>query len=617
VSGHAAGLARPSWRLGALAGVSVAFLWLLLVAGGALARAQWAGYHLLFELRGPLPQPAEVAVVAVDEASMEELGAWPVPRTVWAKLVDGLLDAGATVVGLDVAFVQPSDAPQADRAFASTLAAHPGRVVLAANFQPGRSLGEDRRQLVLPLGSLRRAAAVGIVDLPFDADGAIHRFPRAVQGVDPADPTRLVLHDGFAWAVASRHAGARLPELSGEAFALIDFAGPPGTVRTLSLVSVLDATRRGDQRVLAGVRGRAVLVGASALRLQDQYPTPYTATLSGTGAATYMAGVEIHAQAVAGLLAGRLLREAPGGAQALGLLVLGGLAGAGLVRLAPWAGALVGGALATGVVGVALALFSWLGLWLDPVAPVGVLASVYVVALGVQYVRAETYRRLTRRTFERYVDREIVDRLLAEPWLAPRMGGEQREVTVLFSDIRAFTTISEQHTPEQVVTFLNAYLTEMARVIRAERGCIDKYIGDAILAVWGNVLPMSPQEAARGAVRAGLGMLERLDACQSGWRARGFPPIAIGIGINTGEAVVGNIGSPEKMEFGVIGDAVNVASRLEGLTKEHGELLISGRTHELVAEVFPCTFVGEIPVKGRAQAVPLWRVDRPRPDPIS
>jgi adenylate cyclase len=399
--------------------------------------------------------------------------------------------------------------------------------------------------------------------------------------------------------------------------ALIDFAGPPGAVRTLSLVSVLEAARRGDARILAGVRGRAVLVGASALRLQDQYPTPYTATLSGLGAATYMPGVEIHAHAVAGLVAGRVVRRLPGPIEALGLCALGLLAGAWLVRLSPARGALAAAGLAAALGGTALAAFVGARVWGDVVAPLGVLATVYVASVGVQYARAETHRRLTRRTFERYVDREIVDRLLAEPWLAPRMGGEQREVTVLFSDIRSFTTISEQHTPEQVVTFLNAYLTEMASVIRAERGCIDKYIGDAILAVWGNVLPMSPEEAATHAVRAALGMLERLDACQEAWRARGFPPIAIGIGLNTGEAVVGNIGSPEKMEFGVIGDAVNVASRIEGLTKEHGALLVSGRTRELVGDAFSCTFVGEIPVKGRAQPVPLWRVERSGPAPIS
>ncbi|MEB3223615.1 MAG: adenylate/guanylate cyclase domain-containing protein [Candidatus Sericytochromatia bacterium] len=613
----AGGLARPSRRLGALAGLLIALAWLALVASGVLARGQWAAYHLLFELRGPLAQPPSVAVVAVDEASLADLGAWPVPRTVWAELVDALLRAGATVVGLDVAFVQPGTDPAADRAFARALAAHPDRVVLAANFQPGRSLGEDRRQLVLPLDVLRRAAAFGIVDLPFDADGAIHRFPRAELGVDPEEPTRLLWHEGFAWAVARRHPGALLPAMPlGEA-ALIDFAGPPGAVRTLSLVSVLEAARRGDARILAGVRGRAVLVGASALRLQDQYPTPYTATLSGLGAATYMPGVEIHAHAVAGLVAGRVVRRIPGPVEALGLCALGLIAGAWLVRLSPARGALAAAGLAVTLGGMALAAFVGARVWGDVVAPLGVLATVYVASVGVQYARAETHRRLTRRTFERYVDREIVDRLLAEPWLAPRMGGEQREVTVLFSDIRSFTTISEQHTPEQVVTFLNAYLTEMATVIRAERGCIDKYIGDAILAVWGNVLPMSPEEAATHGVRAALGMLERLDACQEAWRARGFPPIAIGIGLNTGEAVVGNIGSPEKMEFGVIGDAVNVASRIEGLTKEHGALLVSGRTRELVGDAFACTFVGEIPVKGRAQPVPLWRVERSEPPPIS
>jgi adenylate cyclase len=197
---------------------------------------------------------------------------------------------------------------------------------------------------------------------------------------------------------------------------------------------------------------------------------------------------------------------------------------------------------------------------------------------------------------------------------------------VLFSDVRNFTTISEQRQPEEVVEFLNAYLTAMADVILEQQGCIDKYIGDAILALWGNVAPLPSQEAATQAVRAALGMKARVEELRPQWEARGFPYIDIGIGVNTGDAVVGNIGSPRKMEFGVIGDSINVASRLEGLTKNYGgAILISGRTRELIGDRFACTFLESVKVKGREKPVEIYKVDRewapgealPRPADVS
>ncbi|MEB3196077.1 MAG: adenylate/guanylate cyclase domain-containing protein [Candidatus Sericytochromatia bacterium] len=585
----------------------MALAWLLLALTGFPAKAQWAAYHALFEARGPLPQPEHVVVVAIDEASLAELGSWPVDRAIWGQLLDGLFGAGARVVGLDIAFVQPATNPAADRRFAQSLARWRGRVVLAANFQPGTVRQVESRQLILPTATLRAAAEVGVVDLPFDADGSIHRFPRLLLGVDPTGRDASAAYEGFALALARRFN----PDLrlEGDDW-LINYSGPPGHVRTLSLVSVLDALERRDGRLLGALRDRVVLVGASALRLQDQYPTPFSATLTGQGAETYMAGVEIHAQAVATLLRGDAVRPLPASLEAAALLSLGVLTGWLGVRLRPLPAALAGAAGVLGLCWASVGVFTAYHLWIDPVGPLLLVGLSFVVGLGFQYLFSEQRRRLTRQTFARYVDREIVEMLLAKPSLAPRLGGEQREVTVLFSDIRSFTSISEQRTPEQVVAFLNAYLTEMAAVIRAERGCIDKYIGDAILAVWGNVVPMPPEEAARRGVRAALGMLRRLEAKRMEWAEQGFPELAIGIGLNTGEAVVGNIGSPEKMEFGVIGDAVNVASRLEGLTKEHGALLVSARTRELLGEAFVCEPVGPIAVKGRVQAVEVWRVLR-------
>lgn len=582
--------------VGLLVGLAV---WLA-GAAGLLERPQWAWYHQLFELRGRGPTPTDVLLVALDEPTMEELAVWPLPRTVYAELIDGLFAAGARAVALDVTFPQAQQ-PATDAALAAALARHPGKVVLAANFQPSQDPHQESRKLVLPIPAFRQHAAFGFVDLAFDADGGIHRFRTRHEGVDLADPRQERRYPSFDLETSSRLAQRAFPDEG-----LIDFVGPPGSFPTLSMISVLDAIHEKNGLLLAGVAGKAVLVGATSLRLQDQYPTPFSAS----GSATYMPGVEIHANIVHTLLQGQAIRAVSDVPVVLGTAVLAGIA---FMALPPWAG-LLAGVVATLVLGaVSFQAFAGAKLWLDPVGAGLALWILYVAGVGTSFVRAERARRFYRRTFERYVAKDIVAELLRNPGLAPKLGGERREVSVLFSDIRSFTTISEQRTPEQVVEFLNAYLTAMAEVIHARQGSIDKYIGDAILALWGNVKPLAPEEAARQAVRAALAMKARVDELQPRWQAQGFPHIAIGIGVNTGDAVVGNIGSPERLEFGVIGDSINVASRLEGLTKEYGgAILVSGRTRELLGEGFECRFLDSVKVKGRAQPVEIFAVERER-----
>lgn len=618
--------ASPRRRLPLLLGLLLALFWSALSLSGLLARPEWVFYHGLFEARGPLARPANVTVVGIDEASLEDLGVWPPPRTVFAELIDGLLDAGAAVVALDVVFPQ-SQSPETDEALAAALRRHPGKVVLAANFQPVGAGHDEGEKLLLPLTPFRRAAGTGFVNLSYDADGAIHRFV-PFHDVDLADASLPKHFPSFDVAIAQSYMLGRTPQwLTDQPGGwLIDYAGPPGHFQSASLTKVLEAIARHDQTYLGQFKGGIALVGATSLRLQDQYPTPYSATVLGGGSATYMPGVEIHANVVNTLLTGHPIRRVPDGVR-FGLMLLLGVAGAwALTRLKPWAGAAASVAVTVGLVALAAGLFSALRLWLDVTSPLFLLASLYVAAVIEHFTRAELSRQYVRKTFEAYVAPEIVGELLKNPGLAPKLGGERREVSVLFSDVRNFTTISEQRQPEEVVEFLNAYLTAMADVILEQQGCIDKYIGDAILAIWGNVAPMSSEDAATRAVRAALGMKAKVEELRPQWEARGFPYIDIGIGVNTGDAVVGNIGSPRKMEFGVIGDSINVASRLEGLTKNYGgAILISGRTRELIGERFACTFLEFVKVKGREQPVEIYKVDRelapgeavPRPADVS
>ncbi|HEY9720977.1 MAG TPA: adenylate/guanylate cyclase domain-containing protein [Oscillatoriaceae cyanobacterium] len=600
--------ARPP--LAVFLGLAIALFWLSLSQLGWLSRPEWFCYHALFELRGPLERPSNLSLVAIDEASLQDIGVWPPKRTIYATLIDALLGAGARVVALDVVFPQ-AQSPDTDAAFAAAIARHPGRVVLAANFQPiadGRAEGEE---LLLPLASLRPHALTGYVNLNFDADGAIHRFV-PFHHVELAGTGPWL--DSFDVAIA-RAMGGLPAEIENTRHAtLINYGGPPGHFQTVSLSDVLDAAAHHDTAFLSRFKGQAVLVGATSLRLQDQYPTPFTTATLGHGSAVYMPGVEIHANVVETLLSGNWIHEAPLWVQAA-LLILLGVAGAWLLALLPpWWGALAVLAMAAGIATLCAEVFVVGRTWLDPAVPLFTLGTLYASAIVQHFAIAEFKRSFTRRTFERYVSPEIVEELLRNPGLAPRLGGEKREVTVLFADIRSFTTISESLPPEAVVEFLNVYFTEMTEVIRGRhRGCIDKYIGDAILAVWGNVAPLSPEESARLGVRAALEMKARVEALREQWVARGLPRIAIGIGVNTGEAVVGNIGSPDKLEFAVIGDSINVASRLEGLTKDYdGALLVSGRTRELLGEAFDCTYLDTVKVKGRAQPVPIYRVDGER-----
>lgn len=596
------------FRLPLLLGLLIACFWSALGLGGVLVRPEWVLYHGLFEARGPQARNETITVVGIDEASLEDLRVWPPPRTVYAQLVDGLVAAGAKVVALDVVFPQ-DQSPETDAALAAALRRHPGQVVLAANFQPVGAGKDEGEKLLLPLSAFGEAAATGYVNLPFDADGAIHRF-KPYHDLDLAGmPPRL---PSFDVAIAGLATGGQPPAwLSAQPEGwLINYAGPPGHFPSESLSKVLEAIATRDAAYLARFKGDIVLVGATSMRLQDQYPTPFSATVLGGGASTYMPGVEIHANVVNTLLEGNPIRRVPAGVQVAFQLAFGLFGAWVLTRLRPWAGAAASVGMAAGLLALAVALFAGFRLWLEPAAPLFLLLTLYVAAVIEHFTRSELSRLYVRRTFEAYVAPEIVGELLKNPGLAPKLGGERREISVLFSDVRNFTTISEAREPEEVVEFLNAYLTAMADVIFEQKGCIDKYIGDAILALWGNVAPLPPEEAATRAVRTALHMKAKVEELRPQWEARGFPYIDIGIGINTGDAVVGNIGSPRKMEFGVIGDSINVASRLEGLTKQYGgALLISGRTRELIGDRFDCTFLEEVKVKGRAQPVAIYRVD--------
>ncbi len=318
-------------------------------------------------------------------------------------------------------------------------------------------------------------------------------------------------------------------------------------------------------------------------------------------------GVELHATVAENVLGGRLLRNTGWLATVLTTLVLCGLVCAAQlrrVRRRAWMPPLIALGGIAGYIALALVLFGR-GTVVEVAAP-AVLTGFVLIAATIGGLATEGREKAhLRSVFSQYVSREVVDRILADPKRA-RLGGERKELTVMFSDIRGFSQIAEGLAPEELAAFLGEYLTPMTDLVLASGGTLDKYIGDAIMAVWG--APIDMADHAAKACEVALRMQERLVDLDRGWRAEGKPAVAIGIGINTGPMAVGNMGSTARFEYTVLGDNVNLASRLEALTKEYGVGILVGEATAKAASGFVFREIDLVRVKGRATAAPVFEL---------
>jgi adenylate cyclase len=401
---------------------------------------------------------------------------------------------------------------------------------------------------------------------------------------------------------------ARLPLSGGQLLLRLD--GPfadPGTGRstypTYSFFNVLLAeqdlqdgkTPKLDPSVF---QDKIVFVGTSAIGLADVHATPFGGNTP---------GVFLHAALADDVLSKQFMRRASGATDA-GVTAGAGLAAGVLAMTLPvwWAVA--------AVVALAGGLVTWTtmavgaGLWLPVVGPVLAVSLALVFGLSWQYFVEGREKRQVKRLFGRYVSRDVFDRLMADPSLA-RLGGERREMSVLFSDIRGFTSASEKQAPEAVVLQLNEYFSAMVAVLFRHYGTLDKFVGDMVMGLFG--APVADPRHADHAVTTAVEMVETLEALNARWRADGRPTVDIGIGINSGEMIAGNIGSETIMSYTVIGDAVNLGSRLESLNKEYGtHILISQATKDRLTIPVTTRLVGEAHVKGRTQGVVVYEVTK-------
>ena len=583
----------------------------------------------------PSAPPQFVTIAAIDEQSLAKLGRWPWSRTTFTALAERLDQLGARVIAFDLFFPERESArvdAQFARAISSTKKVVLGTVFIDRQAEM-RHLGpaglaaarlaiapqaiaevqaetfrmDEPYGVLVNIVELQGAATyVGHIDVPPDADGVVRRAPlirRFDRRYFPAfdvQVARTFLQkevptlDIAAYGIAGIRLGERYIPLDEEGRLLVRHR-KPGSFAKVSIADILE--QRADPAL---VRGRVVLVGNTAVGIGDARVTPYGATLP---------GVEIRASIIESLLQGDALQRP----EWMMVLDIAFMAAAALllIILLPRLGVTGGGVLAAGVlagyVALALYLFRSEGLWLNLVYPTLLIALLFATETLVEYFFTFSEKRYLKRAFAHYVPPTVVDDLVADTDKL-RLGGEKRELTVLFSDIRGFTTLSEAMAPEDLVKLMNEYFTVMTEKVFQQRGSLDKYIGDAIMALFG--APVAEPRHAACACRAAIEMVCALQPLRESWRARGIPSIDIGVGINTGPMVVGNMGSASRFNYTVVGDAVNLASRIEHLNKEYGtSILLSEYTYEPVKDEFRAAReVDMVRVRGRAQPVRLYEL---------
>lgn len=603
----------PATRHGLLIGLAAAALGLGLGAAGLLDGVERAAWDWRVRaLARPSDATGDIVLILLDQPSLDwgelENGlGWPWPRQVWAPVLDFCRRGGAGVVAFDILFTEASTYGVEDDALLGAAAADGGRFVAARTLllEPG-SL--DAGPGAAPIPELAAAAAriANVTDTP-DPDGVFRRagLVRRHEGalVPSLGLAAWMLRAGVSDAPVldggRLRVGDRAVPVAADGSALLRYRGGPGTYATFSVAAVIQS----ELRLLAGeapvldpetLRGKVVLVGYSAPGLKDLRATPLSPTAP---------GAVVHAAVVDDLLADDFMTPAPALWTSLAVL-LAGLGAALLVTRSAGArrGALGAAAalLAPGALGLGTyaAGLGW------PVVPLQTAVAAAVLGGFVRnYATEGRQRRFLKTAFRHYLSPAVIERILVDPD-ALKLGGERRELTIMFSDLAGFTALSEGMEPEALTTLLNDYLTDMTDIVLEEGGTLDKYEGDAILAFW-NAPLAQPDHAAR-ACRAAVRCQRKLAERRPEFRARCGRDLTMRVGLHTGEVVVGNMGSRQRFDYTVLGDAANLASRLEGANKAFGSAtLISGATLAAAAGAAQVRDLGTCAVVGRREPVPV------------
>ncbi|HKH03408.1 MAG TPA: adenylate/guanylate cyclase domain-containing protein [Bradyrhizobium sp.] len=597
-----------------------------------------------------------VTIVDIDEKSLAKLGQWPWPRTRIADMIINLTRLGAVVIAFDIVFPEPdrlnTDAvadsiryldevtraklralPSNDQIFADAI--RRSRVVLGESGLPNvlreldkslpvtglAMLGEDPQPFLLNFPGLLRninlleeaAAGRGLFSIKTERDGIVRRVPMLMEAQGAILPSLSfeilrVVTSTRTILVRSEKAGLKSIAVSGlevptdrNGQLWVHFAHHDPSIY-ISALDVLD-----ESVAPSMISGKLVLIGTSAVGLNDIKTTPVDPAVP---------GVEVHAQVLESALTRSLLSQPNYGivvefcaAILLGILV---------IILAPLFGpitlAAVGALFASLLIGTSWYFYTRHRLLIDFTYPLLSTTAIYLTLIFTSFVREQAQRRQIRSAFGQYLSPALIEQLALSPEKLV-LGGEQREMTIMFSDVRGFTAISESYKndPQGLTTLMNRFLTPLTNAILDRKGTIDKYMGDAIMAFWN--APLDDKEHQLNACEAAIDMLERIDvlnqerAIEAKERDQTFIPINVGVGLNTGVCVVGNMGSDLRFDYSVLGDSVNLASRLEGQSKEYGfPIIVGSKTALAVKDKFAILELDFIMVKGKREPEVIYAI---------
>jgi adenylate cyclase len=535
--------------------------------------------------------------------------AYPWSRELWGLLLDRLFQAGARLVMFDIVFDKPKEG---DEIFRAALDRYRDKVVIGANFdmsqvrqQGGMIVNVPPVESLIPPPQMQDDRVGCVIIFPDPLDNRIrsvcYRFTdQQLLGNEPLPDEKPYEALSARGLRKLGHAEDIPPDLEGH---LLRF-GEANAYPPHPLWEIFDPRSwKANYKDGAFFKDKIVVVGASSQIAHDVFDTPINAETPGP---------VFHLYALAAALDHEFLRETPIRLDFI-LVLIGGAAAWTLVAFLrrPFLAFVMLILIAGAYLGVARISYDRFGLLLMVVPPVATFLTSGLSGLGFEYALERLEKLRTRRTLERYVSKNLVKEILDNPGgYYSSLLGARKPVTVLFSDLVGFTSLSEKADPAALVSQLNRYLSAMVPMVFDNGGTLDKFIGDAIMAVWGNVSSHGAAEDAKAAVRAALGMRRVMVKLNEAWAAEGIKPLAFGVGINHGEAVVGNIGSyepHERLDPTVIGDAVNLASRLEALTRTYNvDILVGASAAELVRDEFHLRSVARVQVKGKTEPVDIF-----------
>lgn len=586
---------------------------------------------LQFRLRGPLAEiDTSIVIVAIDDQSFKTIPSrWPYPRYYYSKLIYNLYEAGAKLIIFDIEFTEPYELDPAQDEGLAQISRDAGIVIFAGKLVGEVKSGTINEYLLTPVDPIANppdslaTLPWGLVNIPEDEDGFIREyvFGRSLNGIPYYSlstltakyllglPDEQLLENQNHFIMGDK----QVPKYQDNSF-YINYAGPSQTFKHYSFVNILDdeGFDLGEndtdvfdlhKYVWGTFQDKIVFVGGTAAELQDIKFVPY---FDRNRDEPKMAGVEVHANALNTILTSQFLNHVP----AIVLLILVPVLVIFVGILVRWLKLLKGGILCLFLIVVAVFaaynIFTSFSLLFPVFPPIFAIVFGYLGNSAYLYITEQREKNRIRHTFQKYVSKSVVQEMLNAG--EPQYGGERKELTVLFSDIRSFTNFSEKLNPDEVVSKLSEYLTEMTDIVLRNNGTLDKFVGDEIMAIYG--APLFYENHAEQACRTAFQMIDKLNELRLiNTSQNGAEYFDIGVGINTGDMVVGNLGSQQLFDYTVIGDAVNLGARLEGLNKFYGtRIILSESTFLSCGESIIARELDSVKVKGKEVPIKIFEL---------